>query len=147
MRTILNKSFFNRQTLKVARELLGKFIVKKNKKEEISAMITEVEVYDGFEDGASHAHKGKTDRNEIMFGGAGVTYIYLIYGMYYCLNIVTGHEDLPAAVLIRAVATSDKVKETNGPGKLCRYLNIDLSLNKEDIIKSKREVLKALAFK
>ena len=129
MRTILNKSFFNRQTLKVARELLGKFIVKKNKKEEISAMITEVEAYDGFEDGASHAHKGKTDRNEIMFGDAGYWYVYLVYGMYNMLNIVTSKKNYPAAILIRGIEC--KGEKIDGPGKLTKFLKINKNFNKK----------------
>lgn len=104
----------------------------------MAAKIVETEAYHGFSDRASHASRKRTPRNEIMFGGAGVAYIYLIYGMYHCLNIVTNEKDFPAAVLIRAVETDDEIKKTNGPGKLCRYLDIDLSLNKEDIIKSKK---------
>jgi len=126
---ILNKSFFNRQTLKVARGLLGKFIVKKIKRKEISVMITEVEAYDGFEDRASHAHKGKTDRNEIMFGEAGYWYVYLVYGMYNMLNIVTSKKNYPAAVLIRGVEC--KGEKIDGPGKLTKFLKIDRDFNKK----------------
>jgi len=129
MRKILNTSFFNRPTLTVAEDLLGKFIVKKVGRKEISAMITEVEAYDGFEDKASHAHKGKTERNEIMFADAGYWYVYLVYGMHDMLNIVTGEKDYPAAILIRGIEFEGK--KISGPGKLTKFLKIDRSFNKK----------------
>ncbi len=97
-------------------------------------MITETEAYCGPKDLASHASKGRTKRTEIMFGPPGFAYVYLIYGMYYCLNIVTEKENYPAAVLIRAVDANG----LNGPGKLCRFFKIDRALNGEDIVKSRR---------
>lgn len=134
MRKILNKAFFNRATLKVARELLGKFLVVKGK----AYMITEVEAYDGPHDKASHAHKGKTARNEVMFGEAGYWYVYLVYGMYNMLNIVTGKKDYPAAVLIRGTRldSTDKsrqVEGVNGPGKLTKAFKIDKRFNKKKV--------------
>lgn len=125
MRKVLGKSFFERSALEVAEDLLGKFLVKQEKGKEKAYMITEVEAYDGFEDKASHAHKGKTARNEIMFGEAGYWYVYLVYGMHNMLNIVTGKKDYPAAVLIRGV------EEINGPGKLAKFLKIDRKFNKK----------------
>lgn len=117
---ILSTSFFDRPTLTVARELLGKFlVVRQEDGTEIAVMICETEAYDGPEDRASHAFRGKTKRTNVMFGAAGVWYIYLIYGMYWMLNIVTGPEAYPAAVLIRAVG------DYTGPGKLTKALRID----------------------
>jgi DNA-3-methyladenine glycosylase len=130
----LSRKFFVRPTPIVARELLGKVLVRKISRKEIRTMITETEAYCGPRDLASHASKGRTKRTEIMFGPPGFAYVYLIYGVYYCLNIVTETEGYPAAVLIRAV-DADGV---NGPGKLCRFLKIDKALNGEDTIKSSK---------
>ncbi|EKE21915.1 MAG: hypothetical protein ACD_7C00095G0001 [uncultured bacterium] len=99
----LTHSFFNRKTALVAQELLGKVLIYKNKDQIISGIIVETEAYIGPKDLASHASRGKTPRNEVMFGEAGHWYIYLIYGFYNCLNIVTEEKNYPAAVLIRAV--------------------------------------------
>jgi DNA-3-methyladenine glycosylase len=95
----LTRSFFNQSTLTVAQDLLGKLLVFKDKK----GIITETEAYFGFDDPASHAAGGKTPRSEIMFGKAGFSYVYLIYGMYHCLNVVTEKKEYPAAVLIRGI--------------------------------------------
>ena len=152
----LNRKFFERSTLEVARDLLGKFLVRKVGRKIISAMITEVEAYIGSDDLACHASRGRTKRTEIMFGSAGHAYIYMIYGMYFCLNFVTEKKDFPAAVLIRGVvrapqgvfpsehsgkhlasaATRLHNPILNGPGKLCRFFQIDKSLNGEDITDS-----------
>lgn len=133
MRKILDKKFFNKSAIKIAEELLGKFLVRRIGRKEIRAMIIETEAYDGFEDKASHAHKGKTERNKIMFGEAGYFYIYLIYGMYNMLNIVTDKIDYPSAVLIRAVLYEGK--NINGPGKLTKILKIDKKFNKKKACK------------
>lgn len=130
----LTRKFFNRSTLTVAKELLGKFLVRKIGKKIITAMITETEAYCGPNDLASHASRGRTKRTMVMFGPPGHVYVYLIYGMYHCFNIVTEKEDYPAAVLIRAV---DAIG-INGPGKLCRYFQINHSLNLKDLTVSKR---------
>ncbi|HTW96464.1 MAG TPA: DNA-3-methyladenine glycosylase, partial [Candidatus Methylomirabilis sp.] len=98
---ILKEKFFTRPTLLVARDLLGKFLVRKIGKKEVAVMITEVEAYDGPKDLASHASRGMTDRNAIMFGAGGYFYVYLCYGMYEMLNIVTGPKNYPAAILLR----------------------------------------------
>jgi len=119
MKKILTQSFFNRPALTVAEELLGKFLVVQSKHGVSARMITEVEVYDGFDDKASHAHRGETKRNAVMFGEAGHWYVYLCYGMHWMLNIVTGEREYPAAVLIRGVEGAD------GPGKLTKALGID----------------------
>src|SRR3989338_4591344 len=99
----LTKNFFEKPTLWVAGNLLGKVLIRNWRGKEIKAIITEAEAYCGFDDKASHASRGITQRNKIMFGGAGRAYVYLIYGMHHCLNIVTERENYPSAVLIRGV--------------------------------------------
>lgn len=134
---ILNRDFFLQKTLIVAKELLGKTIVHHINNKKLTGIITETEAYFGFDDDACHAHKKMTPRNKIMFEKGGFSYIYLIYGMYYCFNITTENKHFPSAVLIRAIKTNDiDYKKTNGPGKLCKYLqltkqqnNIDLTTN------------------
>lgn len=125
---MLSREFYERKTLLVAKELLGKFLVHGG----IAGMITETEAYHGPHDLASHASRGRTPRTSIMFGPAGQAYIYLIYGMYYCLNVVTEKEEYPAAVLIRGV------EGITGPGRLTRHFKIDKSLNGIDMTHSKR---------
>src|SRR3989344_1946621 len=128
----LNRKFFNRNTLIVAKEILGKYLCRRIKGKTTRSRITEVEAYCGPKDRASHASRGLTPRTKIMFGPPGHAYVYMIYGMYYCLNFVTEREGYPAAVLIRAV----DIKNGKGPGRLCRGLNIDKKLNGVDICKS-----------
>lgn len=123
MKKVLGKSFFERDTLTVARELLGKYLVRNIRGKDIAVMITEVEAYDGLDDKASHAHKGETARNAVMFGDAGRWYVYLVYGMYEMLNIVTGAHGYPAAVLIRG---TDGIA---GPGRLTKFLHITRAQN------------------
>lgn len=125
MRKILTKRFFDRDALVVARELLGKMLVREVRGKRIASMITEVEAYDGPTDLASHAHHGKTARNEIMFGPAGNWYVYLVYGMHEMLNIVTGPVEYPAAVLIRGT------QDATGPGKLTKYFKVTRAQNKK----------------
>ena len=121
---VLTQSFFRRPVLKVAPNLLGKYLVRKMSNGKIvRLLITEVEAYDGPNDLANHASKGKTDRTKIMFETGGVWYVYLIYGMYHMLNVVTGDPNYPATVLIRGT------KEVSGPGRLTKYLKIDKKLN------------------
>ncbi|HUC31353.1 MAG TPA: DNA-3-methyladenine glycosylase [Candidatus Paceibacterota bacterium] len=124
-RKILSKSFFDRPTLVVARELLGKYIARRNG---IALMITEVEAYDGPLDLASHARRGITPRTKVMFGPAGVFYVYFTYGMHWMVNIVTGPKDYPAAILIRAGIKEDGTPVT-GPARLTKYLNINKEQN------------------
>lgn len=135
----LARAFFNRETLTVAKELLGKFLVRKIGRKITAAMITETEAYCGPNDLASHASRGRTPRTEIMFGPPGHAYIYLIYGIHHCFNIVTERKGYPAAVLIRSMVlpltTFDAVR---GPGKICRLLKIDRVLNNENIAKSNK---------
>ena len=144
MLKILSLIFFNRPTLRVAKDLLGKFLVRKIGPKTISGIITEVEAYIGPEDQASHASKGKTKRTEIMFGKPGHWYVYLIYGMHHCLNIVTERKGYPAAVLIRAVAVlpqyTNKLENVgmifvSGPGRVCKKFEIDRTLNAKPVNK------------
>lgn len=123
MREILKKDFFERDTLVIARELVGKYLVRCVRGKETAVMITEVEAYDGFEDKASHAHHGRTVRNAPMFGAAGRWYVYLVYGMHEMLNIVTGVHGYPAAVLIRGTS------EVSGPGRITKFLQITRAQN------------------
>lgn len=137
MGEILNRKFYTDDTIRVAKKLLGCVLVRKIGKNELRAIITETEAYIGEDDLASHASKGRTPRTELMFGQAGHAYIYLIYGMYHCMNVVTEKKGFPAAVLIRSVIIDgvDK-KKTNGPGKVCRQLQIDRKLSGNDVTNS-----------
>jgi len=137
---VVLQKFFNQPTLKVAKNILGKFLVRKYRNKEIAMMITEVEAYDGFQDKASHAHRGKTERNKIMFGEAGRWYVYFTYGMYWMLNVVVGSQDYPAAILIRGGLIDvnsnilknfgiNKDGEIKGPGRLTKFLKIDKKFN------------------
>lgn len=137
--TPLPRSFFALDTHAVARSLLGKLLVRRYQNTILTARITEVESYVGEDDLACHASRGRTARTEVMFGEAGHAYVYLIYGMYNMLNIVTEEKDFPAAVLIRgAVPISNIVKKIDSPGKLTLALHIDRTLNGEDLTNSNR---------
>lgn len=131
MPTILPRRYFAQDSLKVARSLLGKYLVRRTAREEKVGRIVEVEAYVGPEDRASHASRGRTQRTEIMFGEAGRAYVYLIYGMYHCFNIVTGRCGYPAAVLVRAVEEGSHL--IDGPGRVCRSFEIDRRLNGLDL--------------
>jgi DNA-3-methyladenine glycosylase len=125
--------FYTRDVLEVAPDLPGKMLAIRLKNGQPGKFrITEVEAYRGSEDRACHAFKGRTPRTEVMFQEGGHLYIYLIYGMYWMLNVVTGPKDFPQAVLIRGV------EEYSGPGKLTRALGIDKSFYGEDLVLSER---------
>lgn len=128
---ILPQTYFNRSTLVVARSLLGKYLVRRQGARTMAGKIIEVEAYVGPHDLACHASKGRTGRTDVLFGRPGISYVYLIYGMYHCLNVVTERVDYPAAVLIRAVEINGQL--IDGPGRLCRALSIDRSLNRIDM--------------
>lgn len=130
-RKILPQAYFSRPTVQVARSLVGKYLVRVLDGREVAGRIIEVEAYVGPRDKACHASKGRTPRTEVLFNAAGTAYIYLIYGMYHCLNVVTEREEFPAAVLIRAVEVDGVL--IDGPGRLCRALQIDRSLNRIDL--------------
>lgn len=131
MSNVLTQSYFTRPTLIVARSLIGKYLIRENGRGTIAGKIVEVEAYIGEEDKACHASKGRTARTEVLFGPPGMSYVYLIYGMYHMLNVVTERPDFPAAVLIRAIEVDGEL--IDGPGKLCRELGIDLSLHRVDL--------------
>jgi DNA-3-methyladenine glycosylase len=124
MARVLSKAFFGRPTLDVARELLGKQLCRRlGSGKIIRARICETEAYDGLEDRASHASKGATTRNVVMFGPPGRAYIYLCYGVHWLLNITTREKGYPAAVLIRAV------EGVEGPGRLTKHFQITSAFN------------------
>jgi DNA-3-methyladenine glycosylase len=129
----LTRDFYIRDVLEVAPEIIGKILVVRSSDGIITRLaVTEAEAYRGAEDKACHACKGRTPRTEIMFRQGGHLYIYLIYGMYWMLNIVTGKDDDPQAVLIRGV------QNYSGPGKLTKSLGINKSLYGEDLVISDR---------
>ena len=125
----LTRAFFLRPTVTVAQELLGKTLVYGNRR----GRITETEAYVAFDDPGCHAFRGKTPRNAVMFDQGGLSYVYFIYGMYYCLNIVTEEAGCAAAVLIRGVLDEDG-PHWNGPGKLCKAWGITTADNARDIV-------------
>lgn len=132
MAKVLKPSFFEKPTLIVAKKLLGKFLVRKIGKKIIKAKITEVEVYDGLKDKGSHASRGKTKRNYVMFGKPGYWYVYLNYGIHWMLNIVTQKENYPAAILIRGV------ENINGPGRVTKFFKINKSFNNKIALPSSK---------
>jgi DNA-3-methyladenine glycosylase len=148
--SLLNRAFFNRDTLTVARDLLGKRLVRCSRGQQLSGMVVETEAYRGTDDSASHAFRGQTPRNAVMFGPAGVAYVYLVYGMHYMLNVTTEAHGTPGAVLLRAVEPLegiDKMTElrggsgrglADGPGKLSQALAVDLSLKGVDLTLGER---------
>lgn len=143
----LPREFYARDTLDVACDLLGKRLVRLDDGVRLSGQITEVEAYIGEDDRASHASPGPTARNAPMYGPPGYTYVYLIYGVHHCLNVVTEREGFPAAILIRALEPLeglDIIQQrrglhrpspslTCGPGRVCAALNIDRRLNACDL--------------
>jgi DNA-3-methyladenine glycosylase len=146
----LRRGFFARYSPTVARELIGCCLVRVVDGTRLSGMVVEAEAYRGARDPASHAYRGKTRRNEVMFGPAGVAYVYFTMGAHHCLNVTTEGKGA-AAVLIRAVRPAEGIEEmkrnrgvmeltevASGPGKLTRALEIDLSLNGEDMATSRR---------
>jgi DNA-3-methyladenine glycosylase len=135
--TPLDRDFFSRDTLTVAKDLLGCRLVHDIGGQRRIGRIVETEAYDGPEDRASHASRRRTPRNDVMFGPPGFTYVYLIYGMYHCFNLVTGPENFPAAVLVRALEPiSGITASTQGPGRLSRAMGITLESNRLDATQS-----------
>jgi DNA-3-methyladenine glycosylase len=143
----LPRSFYKRPTLEVAPELLGKILVRNDHNRITSGRIVEVEAYGGADDPASHAYRGLSERNNVMFGEAGYAYVYLIYGVYCCVNAVTETTGTAGACLIRALEPLtgiDAMKNrcrlrrteymTNGPGKLCIAMKIDRRFNGADFL-------------
>jgi len=131
----LPRRFYARPTEEVARDLLGKELVHVDEGVERRARIVEVEAYVGAHDLAAHSSKGITPRTAVMYGPPGHAYVYLIYGMHHCMNIVTEPEGNGAAVLIRALEPLANIEgNTKGPGLLCRALGIDRGLNGHDLL-------------
>jgi len=126
----LNRKFFSRKTLLVAKNLVGKYLVRRIGPRLIREKITETEAYIGPHDLASHSARGRTKRNEPMYSEAGTIYVYFTYGMHWMLNIVTEEKNFPAAVLIRGT------ENVSGPGRLTKKFKIDKSLNGKSLGKS-----------
>lgn len=132
---VLPRSFYARGTLSVARDLLGMHLARAHERGVQVGRIVEVEAYKGPDDLAAHSSKGRTRRTEVMFGPPGHAYVYLIYGFWHCLNVVTAKDGVPHAVLIRALEPVSGIEDTtHGPGLLCRALDIDRSLNGADLL-------------
>jgi DNA-3-methyladenine glycosylase len=160
---ILKRDFYTRaDTLRVARELLGKrLVVPSASGERVSARFVEVEAYLGAGDRAAHSYGGRrTRRTETMYAAGGTAYVFFVYGMHHQFNVVTGPEGLPHAVLVRAVEPEEGVESmrgrrpvskerelTSGPGKLCRALGIDLSFDGEDLTEGGRVWLEETSVK
>ena len=144
--TPLKRPFYERDTVRVARELLGKVLVRRLGATLLEGVIVEVEAYRGYDDPASHAYRGPTRRNQVMFGQPGHAYVYFTYGMHYCLNVTTEPAGQPGAVLIRAAQPvngiermkkerrTERIKDlANGPAKLTRAFAVTRALNGHDL--------------
>jgi len=131
----LPREFYDRDTIVVARELLGKLLVHESHGVKRVGSIVEVEAYLGPYDLAAHSAKGLTERTKVMFGPPGHAYVYLIYGIYHCMNVVTERKGHASAVLLRAVEPVENVEgRTCGPGLLCGAMQIDRRLNARDLL-------------
>lgn len=146
---LLTEAFFNRPTLVVARELVGKKLVREIDGTQLSGIVVETEAYIGLADTACHASKGRTPRTEVMFGPPGRAYVYFVYGMHFMLNVVTEAEEIPCAVLLRAIAplegqalmqTYRRQPDhlTDGPARLCQALAINAGLNRHNLADGKK---------
>ena len=131
----LPRAFYDRDTVLVARELLGKLLVRRGAGGERIGRIVEVEAYLGPHDLAAHSARGLTERTKVMFGPPGHAYVYFIYGMYHCVNVVTERAGCGAAVLLRALEPVNNISaRTCGPGLLCRAMGVDKRLNAHDLL-------------
>jgi DNA-3-methyladenine glycosylase len=131
----LSRSFYDRDTTLVAQALLGKYLIHQNQGLTRIGKIVETEAYLGPHDLAAHSARGLTERTKVMFGPPGHAYVYLIYGIYYCMNVVTEREGHASAVLLRAIEPVQNVEgRTQGPGLLCRAMHIDKSHNGCDLL-------------
>jgi len=151
----LKRDFYETDGVSLSQKLLGKRLVHIVDGERLSGTIVETEAYMGSLDKGAHSYRGKTERNKVMFGPSGFAYVYFIYGLYYCFNVVANKKDIPQAVLIRAIepdeglgaislnrykksyeslTKKEKLNLTSGPSKLCTALKIDKSLNGCDLL-------------
>jgi DNA-3-methyladenine glycosylase len=131
----LPRSFYDRDTILVAKDLLGKRLVHVVDGVERVGRIVEVEAYLGEHDLAAHSSKGRTERTQVMFGPPGHAYVYFIYGMHFCLNVVTERAGHASAVLLRALEPVRDIQgRTQGPGLLCRAMGVDKRLNAHDLL-------------
>src|SRR6185295_3961135 len=130
----LSREFYAQDTIKVAQSLLGHYLIHVVDHIEHIGKIVEVEAYLGPHDLAAHSARGKTKRTEVMFGPPGFAYVYLIYGIYHCMNVVTETEGHASAVLLRAIQPIQNITQrTAGPGLLCQAMQIDKKLNAHDL--------------
>ncbi|MDE2144544.1 MAG: DNA-3-methyladenine glycosylase [Patescibacteria group bacterium] len=130
---------YGERAVKVGKDLLGKFIVRKRGSKTLIGEITEVEVYVGPKDRAAHSFGGRiTPRNSVMYMRGGTAYVYFIYGMHWQMNVIVGGKDEPWGVLLRALQTPPAGKVAVGPGKLARYLRLNKSFNGIDLVSSKK---------
>lgn len=133
--TLLSRWFYDRDAIEVARGLLGKLLVHETGGVERIGRIVEVEAYLGPQDRAAHSSRGLTRRTRVMFGPPGHAYVYFIYGMHYCMNVVAEAEGCGAAVLLRALEPVSGIESrTNGPALLCRAMGIDGRMNGRDLL-------------
>ena len=130
--SVMPHEFYKRDTVEVAKDLLGCKLVRKTEGKTLSGIIVETEAYTQ-DDPACHAYRGETPRAATLFKHPGIAYVYFIYGMYNCFNAVAHPEGKAGGILIRALETVYAVKKTNGPGKLCKALNITRELNEIDL--------------
>lgn len=129
-----DREFYAQDTISVARSLLGSYLIVEHPTMTQIGRIVETEAYLGRSDLAAHSSKGITPRTKVMFGPPGHAYIYLIYGMYHCFNIVTEPEGSGTAVLIRALEPVDNISlNASGPGRLCKALALDRTYNAQDL--------------
>ncbi len=149
----LDRSFYNRPVLQVAREVLGKRLVRVDHGERLAGIIVEAEAYRGEEDQACHARVGNTPRTRVLYGPPGHAYVYFTYGNYWMLNFVAEREGFPAAVLIRGIVPTEGIERiaarrpkvnsrhwTDGPGKICIAFGIGKSLNEADLCAPEAEL-------
>jgi len=128
----IKQDFYNRNTIEVAKDILGCKLCRRTKTGILSGIIVEAEAYTQ-NDPACHAYKGCTPRASTLFKQAGIAYVYFIYGMYHCINVVTEEQGKAGAVLIRALEPVVPLENTNGPGKLCKAMNITKEFNEVDL--------------
>ena len=141
---MLPRAFFERDTRMVARELLGLHLVRRENGRRRIGRIVETEAYLGGHDRASHSSRGMTRRNRTMFGPPGHAYIYLVYGMHHCMNVVTEPAGRGAAVLLRALEPVESlVGRTQGPALLCRAMGLDRSLDGHDLVHADFHIARA----